>query len=305
MYIPSKPDKYGLKVICMNDSKTFYLINAIPYVGKVEDKPPDIGVAEHLVRQISTPILGSRRNITCDNWFSSVSLFDHMLSTHDCTMVGTLKKNKRDVPPEFTRPKQAGSSIFGFDSTKTLVSYFPKNKKCVLLLSTMHSDDAVDKETGKPEIILFYNSTKGGTDTFDQLCHAYTATRSTRRWPLRYFYGMLDQGGVNAYVLFLLKNPDARLKRSTFLFDLGYSMVEPLMKRRFELTSLRRSLKIAIKDVLGGSTPPYQARDLLPRRIRCSVCDRSHDHKTRVKSYSCSTPICSVHQVYLCEDCAM
>ncbi|EFN83004.1 PiggyBac transposable element-derived protein 4, partial [Harpegnathos saltator] len=33
MYIKAKPDKYGLKVITLNDASTFYLYHAIPYLG--------------------------------------------------------------------------------------------------------------------------------------------------------------------------------------------------------------------------------------------------------------------------------
>lgn len=39
IYIPSKLDKYGLKIVMMNDAKTYYMINAIPYIGKVDTRP--------------------------------------------------------------------------------------------------------------------------------------------------------------------------------------------------------------------------------------------------------------------------
>lgn len=38
MYIPSKPDKYDLKIISLNDAETHYMINAIPYCGTVTDR---------------------------------------------------------------------------------------------------------------------------------------------------------------------------------------------------------------------------------------------------------------------------
>lgn len=34
MYIPSKSDKYGLKIISLCDARTFYFFGGIPYVGK-------------------------------------------------------------------------------------------------------------------------------------------------------------------------------------------------------------------------------------------------------------------------------
>ena len=38
----------------------------------------------------------------------------------------------------------------------------------------MHDDKEVDMKSIKPEIILFYDSTKGAVDTVDQLCHLYS-----------------------------------------------------------------------------------------------------------------------------------
>ncbi len=33
-YIKSKPAKYDLKIFMLNDSSTYYLFNAMPYIGK-------------------------------------------------------------------------------------------------------------------------------------------------------------------------------------------------------------------------------------------------------------------------------
>ncbi|KRZ82872.1 hypothetical protein T08_13600 [Trichinella sp. T8] len=43
--------------------------------------------------------------------------------------------------------REVGSSLFCFDRQLTLVSYILKRKKCVLLLSTMHHDDAFTLKT--------------------------------------------------------------------------------------------------------------------------------------------------------------
>ena len=58
-----------------------------------------------------------------------------------------------------------GKVKFCFSSELTLLSYQQKSNKNVLVLSTMHSGKNFNET--KPEIINFYNSTKGGVDTFD------------------------------------------------------------------------------------------------------------------------------------------
>lgn len=56
-----------------------------------------------------------------------------------------------------------------FDAVFVSFSYVPKRNPSVVLLSSMHHSHTVDIDSGKPEIILFYNETKGAVDTIDQL----------------------------------------------------------------------------------------------------------------------------------------
>ena len=71
---------------------------------------------------------------------------------------------------------------FVYNATATLVNYQCKKRKNTVLLSSMHVDGVVDKNDRKkkPEIILFYNSTKGPVDTMDKLAHTYTTKRTTK-----------------------------------------------------------------------------------------------------------------------------
>jgi hypothetical protein len=54
------------------------------------------------------------------------------------------------------------------------VSYVPKKNKSVVLLSSLHHDSAICSDSGMPEIIEFYNKTKGAVDMLDQMCARYT-----------------------------------------------------------------------------------------------------------------------------------
>ncbi|CAH2006847.1 unnamed protein product [Acanthoscelides obtectus] len=83
-----------------------------------------------------------------------------------------MRKNKGEIPSQFHPHKDlpALSSEFAFTREKTFVSYVPKKNRSVILLSTMHHDKSVSDTNRKPEIIEFYNSTKGGVDSLDQKC---------------------------------------------------------------------------------------------------------------------------------------
>jgi hypothetical protein len=105
VFIKSKPDKYGIKIVMLNDAKTFYMLNAIPYTGKFTP-PNKEPIASHYVKALSEPIHGTYRNITVDNSFSSIPLFGQMLQNHKLTMVGTLRANKPEIPPSFLAKKR-------------------------------------------------------------------------------------------------------------------------------------------------------------------------------------------------------
>ncbi|KAJ8932206.1 hypothetical protein NQ314_014840 [Rhamnusium bicolor] len=164
----------------------FYTKNLEVYVAQQPAGPYNMkNVAQSIIERLIAPISGKSRNLTCDNWFTTLPLINSLFNNHKLTYVGTVRKNRRGLPLEFknTKVRSVTSSMFGFQKNMTLVSYVPKANKNVLLASSLHHDN-IDKKTkyqNKPEIITFYNSTKGGVDTVDQLCSSYDVVRNTRR----------------------------------------------------------------------------------------------------------------------------
>jgi len=140
-----------------------------------------------------------------------------------------------------------------------------------MLLSSLHKNGKIDESTGKPEIVMFYNSTKDGTDTFDQLCKSYTTARITNRWPMRFFYGLLDQAGINAFILFFLRHKNARMNRRDFLKELVLSLVKPSLERRLTVRTLKSNLKQNIKEILGFETTTSFNPNTTIKRKKCSV----------------------------------
>lgn len=313
MYMKSKPDKYGLKIITLNDAETSYLYYGIPYLGKTSlvDQLPQETIPEYYLRKVTAPIHGSRRTGTCDNWFTSIPVFERFLEEPYClTFTGTIRKNKREIPAEL---KLASPTVpdtkFCLSSNKNvlLLSHTPKKNKIVLVASTYLKSTQITN--GKPNVILHYNGTKGGTDTFDQLCHAYTVTKRTNRWPVRYFYGILDQAAVNARVLlksaFANLNITTPVKANDCLRRLSLHLVTPLLYSRLNNPSLRISLRVGIKNILHVNEQNFSdnERPVLDRKMRCSLCARKKDKKTQMQCPSCSRPMCDEHRSYICVEC--
>lgn len=208
-YIPSKPDKYGIKFWCCVDVNSYYIFDAFPYVGRQADEQRQRCVGANVVLELMKPMYGSNRNVTIDNFFTTIQLAKE-LHSKELTLVGTLRKNKPEIPIDFQSNKNhdVGSSIFFFSDNLTLASYVPKKNKAVLLLYSMHHGNKVDTGTEKPNIVLDYNKTKGAVDTIDEMCHKYSVKRGTRRWPLFVFYGMIYAGAINALILWETQNPN-------------------------------------------------------------------------------------------------
>lgn len=131
MYIPSKPSKYGMKIVMLCDSSSKYMVDACPYLGK-QKATKGVPLSNYYVQELTKSVHGSNRNITMDNWFTSVEIADKLLDDKfKLTIIGTLRKNKREIPPEMLNMKgrEPNTSMFCFDKNKTLVSYMPKKTK--------------------------------------------------------------------------------------------------------------------------------------------------------------------------------
>lgn len=114
---------------------------------------------------------GLQGNVTIDNFFCSYGLGEELLQ-RNLSMVGTIRKNKPELPPALqqVRDRELLSSLFAFQQKATLVSYVPKRGKNVLLLSTKHREAEVSEgRHRKPQIILDYNRCKGGVDNLDKV----------------------------------------------------------------------------------------------------------------------------------------
>lgn len=312
MYIPNKPAKYGIKIFALVDAISYYTSNLEIYAGVQPDGPFKLdNSAASVVKRLVEPIRNTGRNITCDNWFTSVPLAIDLFKNYKLTLVGTIRKNKRELPIELiaTKNRPIYSSYFGFSEKKaTIVSYTPKKNKVVLMLSTMHHDSLIDKNTNeskKPEIITFYNATKGAVDTMDKKTENYTVARKCCRWPLTVFYSILNIAGLNSQVIFQ-ENTQIKMSRLNFLKNLSRQLMEDQLKYRMTKDMLPKTIKCKIRqycNTLYGETSGIDQR--VRASGRCAFCERSKDRKTTKVCTNCAKLICRDHLIETCPDCFM
>ncbi|KRZ12632.1 PiggyBac transposable element-derived protein 4 [Trichinella zimbabwensis] len=216
-------------------------------------------------------------NVTCDNFFTSHELAMQLLKKK-LTILGTIKKNKPELPQEVleSRGRAVHSLKFVFTEQCTVVSYIPKKHRMVLVRSTLQKDASLSTGEGcKPEMILDYNATKGGVDNMDKMLAPYTCQRMTARWPLVIFYSIIDVSANNGYLLWTHCNPDKTYRRRLYLEELGKALVAPQILRRKWLPQALMSAHLVQKvqsEEQGTSKSTVQAASN-KKRSRCQLCN--------------------------------
>jgi hypothetical protein len=313
-YIPSKPGKYGLKIFWCCDSETAYPLNGEVYLGRqpeAANATRNTNRVCNLVKRLVNPWINTGRTITTDNYFTSAELAEYLLGVQT-TLVGTIRRNKKEIPQELQsnphRPEQ--SSIFCFDRQLTLVSYVPKKRHAVILLSSLHHNKAIDDEQKKkPEIILYYNSTKGGVDRMDQMVQTYSCKRKTKRWPMTFFFNIVDVAAIAAFLVWSTKNSQwnekKRHRRRLFLLQLGHDLVEfHINRRRQQPQAIQKDVRLAMQAIGQTITTPQSDKiSATDVKRRCQLCSRERDRKVITRCASCSIPCCPDHHKVICTMC--
>ena len=222
-YMPGKLDKYGLKFWVMTEVESKYIINILPYLGAQEkERRNGKPLVEDVVLRLVEPIRGYGYNICVDNFFASLSLA-RMLKSVNITMVGTMRKNRRELSSEMTAPNlplHESTFYWQSEAAAMFVKYQCQPKKCVGLLRTMHrAVSCTSDEKRKPTVITYYNANKVGVDIFDQMSRKLSVHSGSRRWPVAVWANILDIAGINSWILYR-KATNSTISRRSFLLEL-------------------------------------------------------------------------------------
>ena len=202
-YMAKKSDEFGIKFWLAVDSESHYSVNEFLYLGKDAQRPTNQSVSEYVVTILAEPFLNEGRNITCDNFFTSVTLAKS-LKSKKTSIVGTVNKIRREVPKAIKTIKLPlySTRIFKNDEL-TLTVCQGKPSKNVRILSSVHRSIAISDTPKKlSESVTYYKKTKSGVDNIDQMARLYTTKVASRRWPLQVFYIILDFAAINAKIVY-------------------------------------------------------------------------------------------------------
>ncbi len=76
--MPNKPDKFGIKFWLLVDCNSKYVVDGFPYLGKDNERPADMLLPEHIVREIMKDHIDCGYNVTMDNFFTSKKLAQYL-----------------------------------------------------------------------------------------------------------------------------------------------------------------------------------------------------------------------------------
>lgn len=183
----------------------------------------------------------------------------------------------KEIPKELKnfKDRKCNTSIFCYDNELTLLSYKPKPNKVIYLLSSCDEEGAVNQTTNKPYMVEFYNKTKGGVDTFDQMCSVMSCSRKTNRWPMCQFYGILNMAFINSYVIYthnMYQQNKIPLNRPKFMKQLHFSLIKSKLAERQEITTLKTTLRANIKNILQQDKENSSSAPQNPKNKKSKIC---------------------------------
>ena len=194
--------------------------------------------------------------------------------------------------------------LYNHDDSVCLVAYQAKrNKKPVVLLSSTHTNSLVTAdECKKPLMLLNYNQRKDGVDMFDENLEKFSCRKKTVRWPLLFFYNMLDAAANNLYIL-LKKSGRYSKSKKAFLKHLTFQLATPAVEARLRFSNQKHTIRDAAaqmgfsiifeSSIRPGPTSSHQTRCRVCKKHRRSRCDNfgkrmCPQHRKISKSCKCN-----------------
>uniref|UniRef100_A0AAV2LPJ5 PiggyBac transposable element-derived protein domain-containing protein n=1 Tax=Knipowitschia caucasica TaxID=637954 RepID=A0AAV2LPJ5_KNICA len=230
-YVKNKPTKWGFKLFVLADSHG-YTVNFFVYDGRVslpsghgqsslsghgQGSPSGHGQAYDVVmRLLSSTALGSGYRLYVDNYYSSPTLFRHLLRRHRMSACGTMRSTLRDCPGLGAASLRAPRGTIRWLRQNELLFVKWIDAREVTICSTLHSATAegtvrrrvkdhsgrwTEKHVRVPDCVTDYNGHMGGVDLSDALIHSYNVLHKTRRWYKTLFFHFVDIAVVNAFIL--------------------------------------------------------------------------------------------------------
>ena len=281
-------------------------------LGKDDSITSDLGMTAGVVLRLVEPICGLGHHLYTDNLYTSPRLYAE-LRLRGFEACGTLRFNRRDVPPEAKATLRKGERrAVVVDENMAVVQWH--DKRVVSLLSTLHSDTPVQIErrsrhvpggrevVEKPEAIIEYNKFMGGVDHGDQLLSYYGFPHRTVKWWRREFFFLFDAAIVNSYTMYCTINTRHRSHeqfRITLAKQLLNAASQPCSLPATSSHGPRHQPLQPLARLTERHFPAQMEKSPAGRQLQqnCAVCSNKKGRgrkTTTFKCKQCNIPMCIV-----------
>ncbi|KAH8021399.1 hypothetical protein HPB51_015579 [Rhipicephalus microplus] len=305
-YLRDKVVKWGYKLWVLADSNSGYTVQFSVYTGKRET-PSVNGLAFDVVTSLCEMYFDQRYTLFMDNFYTSTSLFLHLLERKTLAC-GTTRKDRRTFPAELkdsTWEKKAKRGDVRWLRHQGVLYFQWKDRRAVHMMSTAHTANSHVTATRKrkvagqwkkvpirkPRLIEEYNAGMLGVDRSDQLIASYNVLMKCVRWWKTLFFYCIDIAVVNSFIIF-----EAHRREHPEIPELHRAP-------RYDQLAFRMEL---VKQLLGieatgfGSAPPpresVHKSKVMETRRNCKLCyaSRKVEHKTSVFCETCGVYMCFI-----------
>lgn len=305
-YIPSKRNRFGIKMFVLCDCETGFVLDLIVYTGAgtAIDNYEDVGMSGSVVMTLLQEYTNKGHNLFIDNWYTSPilvkKLHDNMIGC-----CGTVRCNRRGMP-DLSQKLKKGDVISRHTDVMVAVKWH--DKRDVTMLSSLHSNEMqetgkIDRATGvnrlKPASVLEYNMNMGLVDKADMQLSFVESARKSIKWYKKFFFHLLDVSVLNSYLIYQVKT-GKKPQLSEFRINLIRQIIEEFKITRSSPkggrpstseTPLRlseRHFPVPVPTTPGGKKN---------RQKQCRVCSQT---KRRPQKRTDSRYMCEQCDVGLC-----
>ena len=310
-YMPKKPNKFGIKVWMLADSETYFVPRFQVYLGKQEntdenDAERARGLGFEVVDFLGKPYFNAYRHFYFDNYFSSVSLLQHLLEnkTYACS---TLRHSRKLFPADLKNIKLKRGEIRARQNGN-LVCLTWQDKRLVTILSTNVDPQPevfgpLDERTAKrkavpenlrvkPAVISFYNKFMNGVDVNDQYRSYYPVGAHSKKWWKYLAWFFVNISIVNSFILQKLQTDRrGRLKHLEFRLALARQLISTYngYKKISSAPSSRKNDLPVGRNVKGHSLVKSSER-----KRACVMCSKAGRKRATGRTFE---------SVYKCAQC--
>lgn len=241
-YIPNKPCRWGIKLWCLCESETGYLLDWNVYTGKStegNENDAEGGLGHSVVWKLmrDSGYLNCGHHLYVDNYYTSPALFSALrdAGTGAC---GTVKANRKNMPagivPKQLKLKKGDDPVFyrkgdflsctWQDTARVNFLSTLDNTGCTTKQIRSKQSDTGFRDVKKPNVACSYNNFMGGVDLFDQRCSTYPYPHKVKKWYHAIYHFTVEAALVNAYLLYMASNPNSKLTSAKFRREVGHKL---------------------------------------------------------------------------------